>query len=304
MRRAAAGYVPGRIRRRNGIAYLMILPAMLLFLSLVIIPAVQSLYTSLTDWNGIKPAVFIGLQNYIDIFTSPDSKFYTAFQNNLFWLVFGSTLPVALGLVQANLLVRNRLKYSNVFQMIFFLPQILSVTVACVIWSWIYDPISGPINDVLRRVGLDSWQRSWLGDSDIVMFSLLVVYVWLAYGFSTVVFSAAIQGVDTQLYEAATMDGCSKWRQFWNVTLPSIRRPLHTVILLQIIASFQVFDIIYIMTKGGPGYDSYVLSYYVFSEGFLTSRVGYGSALSIVLAALLFLVSFVYTKLTERMERE
>jgi|HigsolmetaGSP12D_1036236.scaffolds.fasta_scaffold00165_12 raffinose/stachyose/melibiose transport system permease protein len=291
-----------RAWKRNMIAYAMILPAMLLFIIFVIVPAVQSFVTSLTDWNGIGSAKFVGLANYIDIFSSPESRFYKALQNNLFWLVFGSTLPVVLGLVQANLLVRNRIKYSNVFQMIFFLPQILSVTVACVIWTWIYDPISGPVNEILRLIGLSNLQRSWLGDSHWVMISLLVAYVWLAYGFSTVVFSAAIQGVDTQLYEAATLDGCGKWKQFRNVTMPGIRRTLNTVILLQIIGSFQVFDIVYIMTKGGPGYDSYVLSYYVFSEGLLTSRVGYGSALSIVLSALLFLVSVVYTKLTERTE--
>lgn len=276
----------------------MLLPAMIVFIVIVLVPAVQSFFTSLTDWDGISKSHFIGLKNYSDIFHS--SNFYMALRNNLFWLLFGTIIPTAIGLLQANILVRGRIKYGNVFQMIFFLPQIVSVTVSCVIWVWIYDPINGPLNALLAAFGLGNLQQSWLGDPDLVMKSLLSVFVWLSYGFSTVVFSAAIQGVDPQLYEAATIDGAGRWRQFRNVTIPGILGTLNTVILLAIIGSFQVFDIIYIITKGGPGYSSYVLSYFIFSEGLITSHVGFASAVSITVAVMMFIISVVYNKLTER----
>lgn len=288
--------------KRNLIAYSMVLPAMLLFIGFACIPAIQSFLTSFTDWDGLRPAKYVGIRNYIAIFTASDTKFYAAFRNNVFWLIFGTTIPVILGLIQANMLIRVRVKRANVFQLIFFLPQILSVTVACAIWTWIFDPLTGPVNALLKGMGLEVLAISWLGDPDMVMKSLLSVYIWLAYGFCTVVFCAAIQGVDTQIYEAATIDGCSRWGQFWNVTLPGIRRTLDTVVLLQIIGSFQVFDVIYIMTKGGPGHSSFVLSYYIFHEGLQSSHVGFATAISITLAAMLFTISVLYNKMTERVD--
>ncbi|HHW31490.1 MAG TPA: sugar ABC transporter permease [Clostridiaceae bacterium] len=290
--------------KKDLVAYSMLFPGMLIFLVFVFIPFLQTIVISFTDWNGLNAPKFIGLQNYIELFTSNTSKFYIALKNNLFWMVLGTAVPVIIGIFQANILVGHRIKSSNVWQMIFFMPQILSVTVTCLIWTWLYEPTNGPINAFLDLIGAGFLKSSWLGDPKLVMWSLLGIYIWLTYGFDTVVFCAAIQGVNPQLYEASTIDGCSLRKQFWHITLPSIRGTLVTTILLQIISSFKVLDVVFITTKGGPGYNSYILSYYAYNEGIQSGRVGYSASISIALAILLFSVSMAYNRAAERIDMQ
>ncbi len=284
--------------RQNIAAYAFILPAMVFFLIFVCLPAVQSFFTSFTQWEGIGPKKYTGIENYVNIFK--DDRFWIAIKNNLLWAVCSATIPLVIGLVQANMLIRGRVRFANIFQLIFFLPQIISSVVAAITWKWIYDPNLGPLNSLLMALGLENLTRPWLGDPDIVMFALLVVYIWVSYGFCTVVLCAAIQGVNEQLYEAARLDGCGRWMQFWNVTLPSIRQSMTTVLLLMIVWSFQVFDLVFTMTSGGPGYSSYVISYFVYYEGFIANNVGFAAALSIVLTTFILIFSKVFMKLREK----
>jgi ABC-type sugar transport system permease subunit len=281
----------------------MILPGMAIFFAFVLVPFCQTVWISLTDWDGVRASHFIGLKNYVELLTVRNSLFYVALKNNLFWMVLGTAAPIMLGIFQANILVKHELKRSNVWQLIFFMPQILSVTVSCLIWTWLYEPTNGPINAALGALGLGFLKASWLGDPALVMWSLLGIYIWLAYGFDTVVFCAAMQGVDLQLYEAARMDGCNRRKQFWHITLPSIRGTLLSAIILQIISSFKVLDVIFITTRGGPGYNSYLLSYYAYSEGIQGGRVGFSAGISVLLAMLLFTVSAIYNRLVERADK-
>lgn len=278
----------------------MIIPGMAIFAVFVLIPVIQTAYYSLTDWNGLKEANFIGFSNYIELLTSETSRFYIALKNNLFWMILGTTIPIFLGIFQANMLVRHQHRFSHIWQLIFFMPQILSVTVTCIIWTWLYEPTNGPINAILGFLGLESLQTSWLGNPDVVMWSLLGIYIWIAYGFDTVVFCAAMQGIHPQYYEAAVIDGANLRHQFWHITLPGISGTLISTILLQIISSFKVLDVVFLTTKGGPGYHSYILSYYAYTEGIKNIRVGYSAAISITLAILLFSVSAVYQKMTAK----
>lgn len=292
-----------QVFRLDLVAYSMIFPGMLIFIVFVLAPFAQTVWISFTDWDGMTGANFIGLQNYVELLTSKTSMFYVALKNNLFWMVLGTAVPIAIGIFQANILVKHQLRRANVLQLIFFMPQIISVTVTCLIWTWLYEPTNGPINAALSALGLDMLRSSWLGDPALVMWSLLGIYIWLAYGFDTVVFCAAMQGVDPQLYEAARIDGCPSRKQFWHITLPSIRGTLLSTILLQIISSFKVLDVVFITTRGGPGYNSYILSYYAYSEGIQSGRVGFSAAISVVLAILLFTVSAVYNAFVERAEK-
>lgn len=288
--------------KENMTAYLLLLPAMAMFLIFVCLPAVQSFTTSFTQWEGIGPKKFIGVQNYVNIFVN-NELFWTAIKNNILWAVCSATIPLWIGLFQANLLIRGKVKYANIFQLIFFLPQIISTVVAAIIWKWIYDPNFGPLNVLFKVMGLGGLEVSWLGNPNTVMIALFVIYSWLAYGFCTVVFCAAIQGVDEQLYEASRMDGCGSWRQFWSVTLPCIRQSMTTVLLLMIIWSFQVFDLVFTTTQGGPGYSSYVISYYVYYEGFIANHAGYATALSITLTVIILTFSWGFMRVRERSER-
>ncbi len=286
--------------RNDMIAYSMVLPGMAIFIAFVLVPFIQTLFISFTNWNGLTRYEPVGLANYVELLTGEGSLFYTALENNLFWMVLGTALPITIGIFQANILVRHSLRGANVWQLVFFMPQILSVTVTCLIWTWMYEPTNGPINAALEAVGLGALKSSWLGDPSLVMWSLLGIYIWLSYGFDTVVFCAAMQGVDPALYEAARMDGCNRRKQFFHITLPSIRGTTLSAVLLQIISSFKVLDVVYITTRGGPGYNSYILSYYAYSEGIQSNRVGFSASISITLAVLLFTVSLVYNHVAER----
>ena len=207
-------------------------------------------------------------------------------------------IPVWIGLILANILEKGKIKFARVFQLIFFLPQVISAVIAAVMWKWIYDPVIGPLNSFLTAIGLERFTTGWLGDPNTVMPALFVIFVWQTYGFCFVVFTSAIQSVDVQLYDVAEIDGCGSLGQFMNVTLPGIRQAMTTIVLLMVISSFTIFALVMTTTQGGPGYSSYVISYYVYYQAFMANRVGYGAATSILLTIMIlaFVKLFMYIR--------
>jgi raffinose/stachyose/melibiose transport system permease protein len=289
----------GTALRKSTIAYLFLLPAFAFYLYFVGWPALQTFYTSLTKWDGIGPQTFIGIQNYVDLF-SVEPTFWIALRNTLGWVLASATLPVGLGLIVSNMLVRGKVRFGNGFQLIFFLPQVISMIIAAVIWKWIYDPTFGPLNVILRAVGLDAWATGWLGDPKIVMIALFIIYLWQTYGFCVIIFTASIQGVDPHLYEAAKMDGCGSVGQFRYITIPGIHQAITSVLVLMTVSSFSIFDLVMTTTSGGPGYSSYVISYYVYYQGFIVNRVGFGAAASIILTTFVLVVTRLIIYVRER----
>jgi len=290
----------GKTRKKlktNPVAYLFILPTLVLFGIFVIWPLFQTVYLSFNSWNGIGAIEFTGLKNYAEFFTDP--HVWQSFKNNLLWMVCSCSLPIIIGLAQASLLVNSGIRHSKVFQLILFLPQVFSSVVAAVIWSWIYNPVLGPLNKMLEAAGLGNFAKAWLGDEKTVMFALLVMSVWMGYGFNTVVYSAAIQGIDSDLYEAATMDGCGPFRKFFSITIPCVRTTTTTLLMFALIDSFKVFDIVFQMTKGGPGYSSHVLSYYLYNEAFIKNRIGYGATIAVILTIFILIISRVFLRVRE-----
>ncbi len=285
--------------KTNPLAYLFLLPAFAMLALFMIWPALQTVYISMTNWDGISPKKFIGLQNYIHLFTD-EPMFLQAIKNTLLWVVGGATIPVGLGLIFANLLVRGNIRFTKWFQMGFFFPQIISSVIAAVIWKWIYDPSFGPLSTILDHLGIARPMTGWLGNPDLVMYALFVIFVWGSFGYTTMLFTAALQSVDSQLYDAANIDGCSAWGQFWNVTIPGLRQTMTTVIILMTISSFSVFDIVMATTKGGPGYSSYVISYYVYTQGFIVNRLGFAAAASIIMTLFILIVSRTIIWMRER----
>ncbi|QMV44031.1 carbohydrate ABC transporter permease [Cohnella cholangitidis] len=285
--------------KTNPLAYLFLLPAFGMMAFFMIWPALQTFYISTTSWDGISPKKFVGLQNYIHLFTD-EPMFLQAIKNTLLWVVGGATIPVCLGLVFANLLVRGKIRFTKWFQMGFFFPQIISSVIAAVIWKWIYDPSFGPLSAILDQIGIGRPVAGWLGNPDLVMYALFVVFVWGSFGYTTMLFTAALQSVDSQLYDAANIDGCGPWKQFRHVTIPGLKQTITTVVILMTIGSFSVFDIVMATTKGGPGYSSYVISYYVYTQGFIFNRLGFAAAASIVLTLFILIVSRTIIWIRER----
>lgn len=282
------------------LAYLFLAPFLILFLGFIVLPAFQSLLYSFTQWEGIGPKKWVGFDNYVNIF-SGDNVFWQAMGHNALWMVLSLTFPIAISLWVSNALVRNISHGAKYYQMILFLPQVLASVVVSTIWKWIYNPVFGPVSQLMNALGLKKLAVSgMLGQPGLVMYALFVVSLWSGIGYYTVIFSSAMQGLDPTLYDAASIDGCSRARQFFAVTLPGIRNTMTTILLLAIIGSFQVFDLVATMTSGGPGYNSYVISFYVYREGFINNRMGYATALSIVLSAFLMVVSKTFTAIRER----
>lgn len=288
----------GKRRKTNKMAYVFILPTLLVFSIFVIVPLIQTIYLSFSDWSGIGAIELNGIDNYKEFFTDPQVG--QSFKNNILWMVVSCTVPIFIGLFQASLLVNSGIKHSKIFQLILFLPQVFSSVVAAVIWSWIYNPILGPLAGALEALGLEDWIIPWLGNEKTVMPALLIMSIWCGYGFNMVVYSAAIQGIDSDLYDAATMDGCGPFQKFFSITVPCVRTTTTTLLLFSLIGSFRVFDIVYQMTEGGPGYSSYVLSYHLYNEAFIRGRVGYGSTIAVVLTIFILIVSRVFLRVRER----
>jgi ABC-type sugar transport system permease subunit len=283
---------------RAGILFL--LPAFVLYAVFMIYPFFQSIYLSFTDWNGANPVKnFIGLENYRNLFD--DNLLVKSLKNNIIWVVIGTLGPLALGFLLA-VLMANQPKGFTLFRTAYFMPQVLSPVVIGIVWGWIYNPLFGILNVALERVGLEDWGRGWLGDPDWALYAVLVAAMWSQVGFVFVVLLAGLQNVNRDLIEAATLDGANAWRRFWDVTVPQMANVVNVVTALMLIGGFSVFDIIFVMTGGGPANATEVIATYAYSEAFTQNNVGYASTLTLVMTVVSLVVSVVFIRLRERGE--
>jgi ABC-type sugar transport system permease subunit len=182
------------------------------------------------------------------------------------------------------------------------MPQVLSTVVIGIIWNWIYNPIFGILNEVLDAVGLEDLSRGWLGDPDIALYAVLIAAIWATIGFVFVILLAGLQNVSKDLLEAATVDGANVWQRFWNVTVPQMASVLNVVIALLLIGGFSVFDIVFVMTGGGPANATEVLATYTYKEAFTQNNVGYASAIAVVITVISLIASVTFIRLRERQE--
>ncbi|MYW64353.1 ABC transporter permease subunit [Streptomyces sp. SID8379] len=302
-RSGAAGRAP-RGRRRDSYV-LFLLPGALAFLAVVVAPFVMNTAWSFADWQGVGPVHWSGLSNYRELWG--DSEFWASFRHSLFMVLSMSVIPTVVGLVLAAALFDFVAKHygsrvAAVLRACFYLPQVLPIAVAGIVWSWILAPDDGALNAFLKAIGLGSWQQDWLGDPDLALWSVMGVMVWVQIGFPLVVFMAGLQRVEPQLYEAAELDGAGWWRRLWHVTLPQIRPEIHVVLLWCTIAALKVFGAVYVLTKGGPGGATNVPSYFSYTTFFEQTQVGYGAAISTVLTLIILLLALVGLRLQTRAE--
>ncbi len=281
-------------------ALLFLLPGLAIFLVFVVTPIFLSARYSLFDWNGLGGLTdFVGLGNYRKLLNDP--FFWQSVRNNGFVVIWSlvTQLPLAVGLA---ILLTGRLKGSAFFRTVYFAPMVLSEVVVAVIWSWIYNPQFGMLNTLLRDVGLGTLARSWLAEPGLVMTSVMVVTTWKYLGFYLVIFIAAIQGIPRELYESAQLDGASGFQQQRFITLPLLGSTTRVVTLLAIVGSLKFFDMVWILTEGGPSNSSSVMATYMFKQSFRSQQFGYGSAVAFTLFALAAVVAAAYILLTRRRE--
>jgi raffinose/stachyose/melibiose transport system permease protein len=255
---------------------------------------------SLFDWNGASSTMnFVGMDNYVSL--TKDPIFIKALGHNLLWVVLSLILMVIPTLVLAVLISKVK-RGKTFFRAAFYLPSVLSLAVVGVLWSKIYDPTMGPINILLRSVGLDSIARNWLGEPLFVIPALVLASTWAFYGLYMILFLAGLQSIDPQVYEAADIDGAGPIRKFWYITVPSLRNTMNVVISMVIIHALKGFALIWIMTQGGPFYMSEVVSTLVYKTAFSMNQVSYAAAQSVVLGIIIIIFTIAFNYYRERTE--
>jgi ABC-type sugar transport system permease subunit len=277
--------------------YLWILPAVLLYSIFKLVPMIAGLYLALLDWNGIDPPKFVGLRNFARMFS--DETIALALLHNTVYALATVFAKLTLALFLA-LLINQALRGRTVYRTALFMPVVMSFVVVGILWTWLYNAQFGLINSLLRALGLDFLILDWLGDPRIALWSLIVVDTWKWYGFHMVIFLAGLQSIPLELYEAARIDGAGRWQQFWRITLPLLQPVLLVNVTLALMGGFNVFDIPYVMTEGGPANSTIVMALHIYIRGFKFYRFGYATALSYVLLLLVTIIAAIQLKLMSR----
>lgn len=287
--------------KRNMAAYLFILPPLVLYGAFVLYPLVQTIGLSFTNWDGVSPTKqFVGWANYARMLKG-DKLFARAFTHNLYWILLGTVSPIVIGLILAALLA-TRIKGRTFFRTVYFMPSVLSTMVVGIIWGWIYNPVFGLLNEVLKKMGLETLTRSWLGEGQTALTALIIAAIWSYFGFCVVVFLAGLQNIDVSLYEAAQIDGANGIQRFFHITIPGLREVITMVTTYTLIGGFRVFDIVWVTTRGGPANATEVMSTYIYRNAFQQNYVGYGAAMALTLSTIIVVISIAFIRVRERSE--
>ena len=291
------------LRLRRLIAPAMfIAPAALALILTMAAPMADAVLLSLQHWDGMTPPTWIGFSNYLNLIH--DETFLRALWHTAYFTVCTVILQTILPLLIASLL-NSGVRGSTAFRTLYFMPVIISLAISGLLWAMLFEPNFGPVNSFLRAVGLGGLTQLWLADAATVMPSVIIVSVWQSLGFYLVIFFAALQSVPTDLYESAELDGANAWNRFLNVSVPTIWPVILIVIVLNTINGIKVFDQIWVMTAGGPNYASATLGTYLYAMAFgamgaSNSRLGYATAIAMVILLLSIVVSIIQIRLGRR----
>jgi len=282
-----------------------LIPGLVLLVLVIGLPFIMSVWTSFTRWTGVGPQRFIGFDNYLKAFG--DATFWASFTNNLLMILAVTVVPAVLGLALAVFLfdwVSRRFPkgVTATIKAGIYLPQVLPVAIAGIVWGWILDPNFGAFNTVLKAVGLGGWSHDWLGSPDTALVSVMGIMVWFQLGYPLVIFLAALARVDPQVLEAASLDGAGWWLRF-RIVAALITPEILVVVLTTIVYALKLFGPIYVLTRGGPGTATIVPSYFSYQNFFEKANVGYGSAISTLMTAIIVVLTIVFLRIQARAER-
>ncbi|MFN8378868.1 MAG: sugar ABC transporter permease [Anaerolineae bacterium] len=286
---------------------IFLVPGLLALFLVILLPFLVNVGVSFTTWNGISAPQWNGLSNYVKAFN--DATFWASFRNNLSMIIAMTVIPTILGLFLAAFIFDYIASHfgsrtASFFRGGFYLPQVLPVVIAGVVWRWILQPDWGALNYVLNGLGLGGLAHNWLGDSSTAMLSVMGIMVWFQLGYPLVIFMAALQRVDPDLYEAAAVDGATWFQRFFRITLYMIRPEIFVVVLMTIIHSLKVFAQVYVLTRGGPGRATIVPSYFAYQNFFERSDVGYGATISTLMTIIIVLVTIIFITIQSRQEEK
>ena len=280
-----ASNVPGATRRaqtRLGLA--LVLPLMVMVVTFLLVPLVNAIYYVFVDFNGINPTPpFVGLANFVEL--AKDPSVWSASVNNAIWIVLGTVGPLGLGLAFA-LLVWGVRRGSIFYRVAFFMPYVLPQVAIGVVWGWIYDPVQGWLNKILELAGLGALTTGWLGNPDTALYAVLATAVWATSGFVFIILLSALRNVDADMMDAARLDGANAGQRLRYVIVPQIMPVFLMVTTITLVGGFAVFDIVFVMTGGGPAGASEMLGTYAYSSAFELNRISYGTTLALVITVI------------------
>ncbi len=278
-------------------AYAFLIPAGIIYLSVIIIPVFYSLYISLFHWNGIGEMKFKGLGNYLQLFTA-DKIFFTALKNNLIWIVLTImiTMTVSLGLA---VMLNHKFKGRTFFRGFFYFPCVIAPIAVAIIWRWIYNPNVGFINQFFSALGIN-YSQSWISDPDVSLYTVFAASLWQAVGQPMILFLAGLQSVSAEVLEAAIIDGAGPIKKFFYITVPLMKETFVIVIATLIVAAMKVFDVVQGLTGGGPNNATQMLSTYMYSQTFQYNNVGLGTAIACIMVIMMLVVIVPYVSFTAK----
>lgn len=288
-----------KLKRKNTlIAWSFIAPNFIGFLIFTLVPVVFSLILAFMKWDSFSTPEFVGLQNFTRMLS--DDTFWISLKNTFLYTisVVPLTLICSLGLA---ILLNQKIKGVKFFRTAFFFPYVTSLVAIAVVWSMLFHPTMGPINQFLRVVIENP--PGWLSSSDWALTAIIIVSVWRGMGYYMILYLAGLQGISKELYEAAAMDGANKWKQFSHITVPALRPTTFFVTIMLVINCFKIFDLVQVMTDGGPGRATNVLVYQVYSEAFVKFNFGYASAIAMVLFVIVLVITVIQFKWNQIREK-
>lgn len=281
--------------RESTWGYIFVLPLLLGFCVFMIYPLVSSLFLSFTDSNGINVPNFVGLKNYLELLK--DERFKQSLLHTLIYVIGTVPVGVFLSLLLANVL-NSKIKGTTFFRTAFMIPYITSMVAIATVWKWLFNTEYGVINNVLEFLHL--YQPPWLTKEGWAMFSLIVVGIWKGLGYNMILYLAGLQNISESIYEAAEIDGANPVQKFFRIKLPLLRNTTIFVTIMSTIGSFQVFDLVYVMTNGGPANSTSVIVYYIYQNSFMFFKQGYASAAAYILFIIILIITAIQFGLNNR----
>lgn len=290
-----------KIKKKTGLSYLFMLPSILILLGVYLLPFLYSLYISVTDWSGMGQKLnFVGLSNYKGLFEEP--HFWETLRNNLIYFVELVGIQFIISMVLA-VVLNAAFKGRNFFRALYFMPTIICTLAVGFIWNIMFDPINGPIKTLLKNAGFLELSRiMWLGNTKTAIHAVSFVSLWQWTGWSMVIYLAGLQSIDKNLYEAAEIDGANAVQKFFKVTLPLLAPSITVNLVNSTIGALKIFDLPFIMTGGGPGHATESLAMMMYTYSFGLNKMGYGTAISIILFVVILIISGAQTTVLRRRE--
>lgn len=287
----------GKSNKRDRSAYLFLLPAGIIYLSVIVVPVFYSFYISLFQWNGIGNKKFLGLQNYVHLFQS-DPVFLISIKNNLIWIILTIfiTMTVSLGFA---VILNKQFRGRTFFRGFFYFPCVIAPIAVSIIWRWIYNPNIGFINQFFKAVG-SGFSQSWISDPKVSIYAIFAAALWQAVGQPMILFLAGLQAVSSDVLEASRIDGASGIKQFFLITVPLLKESFVIVIATLIVSAMKVFDVIQGLTGGGPNNATQMLSTYMYSQTFQYNNVGVGTTIACVMVFMMLVVIVPYVLFTAK----